>query len=368
MNPTRIFSLAALSTVFLCASGRGTQFHSDDPSWDDMLVRKRIVRLSGDWKFSVGDNAEWAAPGFVDHEWETIHAPAEWQSEGYRGYNGYAWYRKTFDFPRGHDKETVYLSLGKVDDVDQVYLNGKLVGSTGQFQPAYVSAYDKPRVYEVPAGWLLSGKDNVLAVRVYDGGGVGGIVNGPLGLFALRNLKPEVSLGGRWLFHPGDNPDWKQEHCDETGFAEIQVPSYWEDAGYPQLDGYVWYRRTFALANPPAEKTLVLMLGKIDDFDEVYINGTFVGSTGPVERPEKDDGVAYYAQNRGYVFPASLLKETNTIAVRVYDRGGRGGIYAGPVAIISQPDYIRYWETRRKESHGLGYLVRLLTDAIDDED
>jgi sialate O-acetylesterase len=346
-----------LSALLLSSGSTGRLHASDWPLGDDAW--KRIVKLNGDWKFSVGDSADWAAPEFADRDWTTIHAPAEWQSQGYRDYNGFAWYRKTFAFPDGHEKDTVFLSLGKVDDVDQVYLNGKLIGSTGQFPPHYLSAYDEPRIYEVPSGSLVAGRDNVLAVRVYDGGGVGGIVEGRLCFFTTDIPQPEIVLSGIWKFSPGDNAEWKQEHCDETGFAEIPVPAYWENAGYPQLDGYAWYRKTFTVSAPPPDKTLVLMLGKIDDFDAVYLNGTLIGSTGPVDHPKNDDGVAHYAQNRGYFFPSSLLKGTNTIAVRVYDRYGPGGIYSSPVGIISQAAYIKYWEARKTRTRSFWRLLEV---------
>jgi Beta-galactosidase jelly roll domain len=354
MKSHLIIPLALLGALLLC-SGFNLRVSSDDsPFGDDAW--KRIVRLSGDWKFSVGDSADWAAPEFSDRDWATIHAPAEWQSEGYRDYNGYAWYRKTFSFPAGHEKEAVFLSLGRIDDAGQVYLNGKLIGTSGEFPPHYLSAYDKTTVFEVPSGSLLVGRDNVLAVRVYDGGGVGGMVDGRLGFFTTDIPQPEVVLNGTWKFMPGDNAEWKQEHCSESGFADIPVPSLWQNAGYPQLHGYAWYRKTFTVSTAPADKTLVLMLGKIDDFDAVYLNGTLVGSTGPVEQPARDDGVGYYAQNRNYFFPASLLKETNTIAVRVYDRGGVGGIYSSPLGIISQTAFIKYWDERKKHTHSIWRL------------
>ncbi len=354
MNSHPLLPLVVLGALLL-SSGTNVKVHADDSPFGDNTW-KRIVRLNGDWKFSIGDSPDWAAPEFADRDWTMIRAPAEWQSEGYRDYNGYAWYRKTFVFPAGHEKESVFLSLGRIDDAGQVYLNGKLIGASGEFPPHYLSAYDKATVFEVPPGSLLVGRDNVLAVRVYDGGGVGGLVEGLLCFFTTDVPRPEVVLSGVWKFHPGDNAEWKQEHCDESGFADIPVPSYWQNAGYPQLHGYAWYRKTFTLSTAPTDKTLVLMLGKIDDFDAVYLNGTLVGSTGAIDRPSEDDGAPHYAQNRNYFFPASLLKETNTIAVRVYDRGGVGGIYAGPLGIMSQTAYIKYWDERKKQTHSLWRL------------
>jgi len=350
MKPNRILSLTLLAALLLSGSSN-VQARADDSFFGNDNW-KRIVKLNGDWRFSVGDNPDWAAPGFADSSWAKIHAPAEWQSEGYEDYNGYAWYRKTFVFPSGHEKETVFLSLGRIDDAGQVYLNGKLIGASGEFPPHYVSAYDKSVVLEVPGENLRADQDNVLAVRVYDGGGVGGLVEGRLCFFTTNIPQPDVVLSGKWKFSPGDKAEWKQEQCDESGFTEISVPSYWQNAGFPDLHGYAWYRKTFTVSTPPTDKTLVLMLGKIDDFDAVYVNGTLVGSTGAIDHPSEDDGAPHYAQNRNYFFPAALLKDTNTIAVRVYDRGGVGGIYASPLGIMSQSSYIKYWDERKKQSHG----------------
>ena len=99
MHASRILHLTLLSSMLLGVACRGGQFSFGDSSWNDAVARKRVVKLSGDWKFSVGDSVDWAAPGFPDHGWATIHAPDAWQSEGYPDYNGYAWYRKTFVFP-----------------------------------------------------------------------------------------------------------------------------------------------------------------------------------------------------------------------------------------------------------------------------
>ena len=58
---------------------------------------KEIVNLKGYWKFSVGDNPEWKNPDFNDTDWERHYVPRSWESNGYKGYNGFAWYRTEFD-------------------------------------------------------------------------------------------------------------------------------------------------------------------------------------------------------------------------------------------------------------------------------
>jgi sialate O-acetylesterase len=57
-----------------------------------------------------------------------------------------------------------------------------------------------------------------------------------------------------------------------------------------------------------------------------------------------------YNAFRGYYIPDGLLKKNqkNIIAVRVLDTGGVGGIYEGPVGIITQTKYIDYWRKNKK--------------------
>lgn len=93
-------------------------------------------------------------------------------------------------------------------------------------------------------------------------------------------------------------------------------------------------------------------MGKIDDIDQVYINGTLVGSTGNFpSRPETEVNTGQeYDAFRGYYIPEGLLKKNqkNVIAVRVLDTGGAGGIYEGPIGILTQTKYIEYWRKIKK--------------------
>ena len=85
---------------------------------------RMVLDLSGNWKFSIGDKPGWANPDFDDRNWESIRVPAPWESRGFHGYDGYAWYRTSFTLPASTGGDNLYLSLGYIDDVDEVYLNG----------------------------------------------------------------------------------------------------------------------------------------------------------------------------------------------------------------------------------------------------
>jgi sialate O-acetylesterase len=224
----------------------------------------------------------------------------------------------------------------------------------------HLPAWNVDRAYALPPGTLQQGRTNVIAVRVYDGGSGGGIVGDAIGIYSDDFPRPEIDLAGTWKFQAGDDAARSEPGFDDSKFESIPVPSYWESSR-GELDGFGWYRKSFH-AQPGAEgTTMVLMLGKIDDTDEVYLNGTKVGGTGNLNDSDRHSDVGYYDQNRGYYFPASLLKAENVIAVRVHDHGGRGGIYEGPIGIISQERYADYWEHLRHHRHNGRGLLRLLS-------
>ena len=57
---------------------------------------RRVVSLTGMWKFEIGDNPKFSERGFDDSKWEKIRVPGTWENQGFPGYDGYAWYRRSF--------------------------------------------------------------------------------------------------------------------------------------------------------------------------------------------------------------------------------------------------------------------------------
>lgn len=148
-------------------------------------------------KFATGDSLAWKEPAFDDKNWNSIRTGLPWEQQGYKGYDGYAWYRFHFRLPssliaESRLKDSIRICLSKIDDADEIYLNGVRIGKTGSF-PAdpkgFVTKNYVVREYHFPThaggskiprsspqhSLLHWDSDNVLAVRVYDGGGNGGI-------------------------------------------------------------------------------------------------------------------------------------------------------------------------------------------------
>jgi hypothetical protein len=318
------------------------------PNPEDLHLLKN---LNGNWHFSIGLNNDWIQPKFDDSKWETIEVPGPWEDQGFNGYNGYAFYRKNIDIPLSWKDRDLYLNMGYIDDVDEVYLNGHKIGSTGSFPPNYSTAYDAERIYYIPVEYINFDGSNLIAVKVYDSYESGGIVSGDIGLYSGKTaIGLDINLQSLWKFQPGDDMRRKEIQFDDENWAEIFVPAKWEDQGFRDYDGYAWYRKTFNCQLPENEK-LVLVLGKIDDIDQVFINGVVVGSTGNFPSNGSDDAStgAEFNAFRGYYIPDGVIKKgQNIIAVRILDTGGSGGIYEGPVGLITQGKYIEYWRNIKK--------------------
>jgi hypothetical protein len=81
-------------------------------------------------------------------------------------------YRKIIYVPASLVGEELLFHLNVVDDYDEVYINGKLIGKTGiEKEPVW----NYNRTYSIPAGVLKEGA-NVMAIRVFDTYGGGGIM------------------------------------------------------------------------------------------------------------------------------------------------------------------------------------------------
>ena len=312
----------------------------------------KISDLSGTWKFSIGDREEWFTTSYDDSRWESVRVPSSWEDQGFYGYNGYAVYRKKFTISPEHEGKTLYLMLGYIDDVDETYINGKKIGITGSFPPGYVTAYNARRVYPIPGDLLNFDKPNVVVVKVYDSQLAGGIVSGEVGIYGSRfDMQPEINLNGSWKFRTGDDMGRREPSFNDASWNQIFVPGKWEDQGYRDYDGMAWYRKSFYYKGEIGDETAIVLLGRIDDFDEVYLNGKLIGSTGQIKPYGHMNTGEQWRALRTYYISTDLLKknQTNTIAVRVYDGQGGGGIYEGPIGIISQSRFINFWRSHKQK-------------------
>ena len=166
------------------------------------LANSQPIKLSTA-SFSTGDKAEWSKPEFADAGWKTIEAGRNWETVGFNGYDGFGWYRFHVNIPQSIKiksvwKDSLRINLARIDDADEVYLNGKLISKNGKFPSdpgGYQSNWEADReIHLSTADPLIHwDQENVIAVRVYDGGGAGGIFN-TVPFISMMDLIDGVSI------------------------------------------------------------------------------------------------------------------------------------------------------------------------------
>lgn len=151
------------------------------------------LNVTEQWAFATGDDTLWAQPSFDDAGWARISVTKTWEEQGFPGYDGFGWYRQTIDIPAAFgtpvaDNGGLVISYANADDADELWFNGTLIGTTGSLPPDYVSKYGVKRQYVVPAELVKPGEKNLVAIRIYDGGGGGGVVSEALTIHPMSEV------------------------------------------------------------------------------------------------------------------------------------------------------------------------------------
>jgi len=164
---------------------------ADNTTFGAALAQRMLPRIAA-WQPGLPlegvDAAGCSAAGEIDRSWPTLKAPGNWEGQGLPGVDGVVWMRKRVTLSAAQAAGAAELHLAKVDDCDEVWVNGQKVG--GQ------CGWEERRRYAVPAGLLRAG-DNWIAVRVTDDAGGGGI-HGEAADLRLDTAAGPVSLAGAW--------------------------------------------------------------------------------------------------------------------------------------------------------------------------
>lgn len=244
--------------------------------------------VPGKWLFRKGDDYGWKEHTIDETGWETVELPCAWEvHSNYTQDNVYGWFRRHIEIPAEIKGRDFDLRLGRIDDVDEAFVNGVRIGGMGSFPPDFATAWNQNRVYRVPASLLRGDGTDVVAVRVFDGIGTGGICD----------ATPEPIRVGP--------------------FDTVESPGQ-RDTGYV-LGGIGWYRKTFTL--PPSGDTTCIAVrfdGVYMDSD-VWLNGIHLGN-----HPCGYTGFAYHLTP--HLKPAG---ERNVMAVRVRNAGHNSRWYSG---------------------------------------
>ena len=140
-------------------------------------------------------------------------------------------------------------------------------------------------------------------------------------LSRLPVINPVVRDGESvWEVKDFLDADLAGRFVDDSAWSVMRLPTTWEKTPLGEFDGVVWFRKEITIPLSWLHQELIMEPGPIDDMDITYINGTRVGGS---------EGPAFWDKDRLYRISGALVDSTVlSIAVRVTDMMGAGGIYA----------------------------------------
>lgn len=135
-----------------------------------------------------------SSPDLNDNNWNTMQIPNYIETTDIGDFDGVIWFRKEIEIAKDWENKTLTLNLGPIDDRDLTYFNGVLVG--GYKEAGY---WQENRKYKIPARLVKEGKA-VIAIRVIDNTGGGGMYGNESDLHISLNKTKKTSLSGNWKY------------------------------------------------------------------------------------------------------------------------------------------------------------------------
>lgn len=228
-----------------------SDFEKKAKVWDETAEKK-----------DLGTQEHWESQDLKDDDWKTMTLPQLWEAAGLPDFDGVVWYRHEFILDEKEAAAGITLNLGKIDDSDVSFVNGKQIGST-------INKYSEPRVYKVDASLLHKGK-NTIAVRIIDYAGGGGIWGEPQEL-SYSSSNGTHSLADNWKYKPGI----KMESKPDVNIGPNSFPTLlYNGMIYPMLPlairGVIWYQGESNASRAYQYQTLFPLL--INDWRTQFAN------------------------------------------------------------------------------------------------
>jgi len=157
--PTRSLDAATLEVLY---DSLDTETVDLDPVWRFTLDRD-----------NQGVDAGFYQSDFDDSTWQRLETRSAAEGEIWGRYDGWGWYRKTITVPKDWEGKKVRLVFDNVDDMYRLYVDGILAGGYGKIDRSE-SSFLK-RTWVDLSDHVTCGVENLLAVRVHDWVGAGGL-------------------------------------------------------------------------------------------------------------------------------------------------------------------------------------------------
>ena len=215
----------------------------------------------------------WSSPAFDDSGWAAVPAEGIWETWGVpelAAFDGTLWYRTRLTLSPAQAEGEARISLGPIDDIDIVFVNGRRIG-VGQ-------GWDTPRDYAIPAGVLRAG-ENVIAVGALDAGGGGGMSAPASARFVTTGAGERIGLTG-WRYRASE-PMWRLSNPPRvpwiggSGVTTLSNGMIAPVEGYG-LAGFAWYQGESNLSDPSGYERLLTALmadwrGRFGGEDQAFL-------------------------------------------------------------------------------------------------
>jgi len=256
-------------------------------AWLDQRQQLRVDdSKENKWAILDFKDEQAATPAFDDHTWKTMELPRIWETSEIGQFDGVVWFRRTIDLPENMLHKDLILELGPIDDMDVTCFNGVRIGETQK-----EGFWNTNRRYHIP-GNLAKAGDNVLAVRVMDNQGGGGIYGtaGQMKIYAKDDSTMTVSTAGSWKYLPVAEYrggtfylfDLASRNYYERPKLTVDLGPYTPTTLYNAMinplvpytiRGAIWYQGEANTGNP--EQYTYLFPAMIRDWREVWGLGEF---------------------------------------------------------------------------------------------
>lgn len=177
---------------------------------------------------------KWTTRDWNDTDWSAIQVPGQWRSQEINT-RGVVYFRKDFDMPATMEARHAKLYMGTMVDSDSVFINGHFVGSTSYMYP--------PRKYDIPAGVLCAGRNNI-TVRLRANGGNGGFVEDKVYKIVGDDL--DIDLTGTWKYKIGYDLNKTEQYIGRLKNLKSAGGGLYNGMIYPirnyKVKGVIWYQ------------------------------------------------------------------------------------------------------------------------------
>jgi len=224
------------------------------------------IDLAGIWQFRLDAKNQGKSKGFQGTSansagWRPVRVPWPWEREGFnqinenhpfdapyqigdrrsfnKPYNGFAWYRTTVNIPRSWRDKEIKLDLTGVNNWCRLFVNGR-----------EIAARRDGGTFEIPTEAIRFGRENTIAVNVYNHSNLGGITKGPICLYTGANPLESLQTPGAMSFTDTYTLDAGSEEINYTFYSSSMSPAVVLSSDSKELRLWGWSAKGFA---PPEQ-------------------------------------------------------------------------------------------------------------------